>query len=145
MSVTMKIAKDNIHMINIEKLDKIRELQRQKTHINTEVNILSTPLVSDIGKINDVYGLFVDIIGHVPKGMERKMFVLIALYMFCPASLIGGKARSGVRSAISALFPGKSPSWISNSCQTVLFHYRTYKSFRNQVNNIFAEIVKRMQ
>lgn len=129
-------------VINIEKLNKIRELQKQKLHINTEVSLLSTPLINDIRKINDVYNLFVSILGHVPRGAERKMFILIILYMFSPASLIGGKTRSGVRNAISALFSGKSSSWVSNSCHTVLFHYRTYKSFRKQVDDIFSEIME---
>lgn len=140
----MSVKMDNIAVINIEKLDKIRELEKQKTHINAEVSLLSAPLLSDIRRINDVYGLFVDIIGHAPRKIERKMFILIALYLFCPTSLIGGKARSGVRRAISSLFPGKSPSWVSNSCSTVLFHYRTYRCFRKQVDDIFSEIVKRM-
>lgn len=134
--------KETGEMINIEKLDKIRELQKQKTHINIEVNFLSAPLINDIGKVNDVYRLFVSILGHAPKRMECEMFVLIVLYIFCPASLIGRKTRSGVRNAISSLFPGKSPSWISTSCRTVLFRYRTYKKFRSQVDRIFSEIME---
>ena len=106
-----------------------------------------TPSLSDMGLIQEMYDHFKSFL--IQQGMplnanNRKKFLFVAVYLFCPSVLIGNTMPRGFRDKIRELINAKSATVVSNDVANLLFYYNCYKDFREDVENAYCYIVENM-
>ena len=109
--------------------------------------LLSKPKFSDMSLIPLLYDEFRRIVADdksqsKQSGRLKKQFVFIILYLYSPATLAGGKIRTGVRNELQKLFRYKSPTAISNIGASAAFWYSQYRHFRKQVESVFIRLME---
>lgn len=82
---------------------------------------------------------------NIESVTQRKKFLFIILFLFAPSVLAGGRLPNGVRAELSKVFPEISPCVISNNIADVSFIYQNYKDFRQDIDYLYTEIVKRLR
>ena len=117
-------------------------------HLERETNAALEPSIKDISLVVEVYRLFVDFIQSSGKLMDannRKKFLFVAVYLFCPSVLIGHTMPRGFRDRIKELINAKSATTVSNDVANLLFLYNHYKDFKDDVDNAYSHIVEGMR
>lgn len=133
---------------SIAELKLIRE---QKSRISEREAELSRPVLQNVELIADIYGWFKDILSgmdfqpNTESVMQRKKFLFIVLFLFAPSVLAGGRLPNGIRAELTKVFPNVSPCVISNNIADVSFIYQNYKDFRQDIDYLYTEIVKRLR
>ena len=133
---------------SIAELKLIRE---QKSKISERETELSRPILQDAALITEIYQWFKDILSDMdfqpnPESViQRKKFLFIALFLFSPSALAGGRLPNGIRAELVKIFPGISPCVISNNIADVSFIFQNYKDFRQDIEYLYTEIVKRLR
>lgn len=133
---------------SIAELKLIRE---QKSRISEREAELSRPVLQNVELIADIYGWFKDILSgmdfqpNTESVMQRKKFLFIILFLFAPSVLAGGRLPNGIRAELTKVFPSVSPCVISNNIADVSFIYQNYKDFRQDIDYLYTEIVKRLR
>lgn len=130
---------------------ELRTIREQKSRLSERENELSSPILSDIYLLPEVYSLFCDTLEErdcapkIDSVYQRKKFLFISLFLFAPSVLAGGRLPNGIRAELSKIFPDVSPCVISNNISDVVFIYQQYKDFRQDIDYLYAEIVKRLR
>lgn len=130
---------------------ELRTIREQKSRLSERENELSSPILSDIYLLPEVYSLFCDVLEErdcapkIDSVYQRKKFLFISLFLFAPSVLAGGRLPNGIRAELSKIFPDVSPCVISNNISDVVFIYQQYKDFRQDIDYLYAEIVKRLR
>ena len=130
---------------------ELRTIREQKSRLSERENELSSPILSDIYLLSEVYSLFCDALEErdcapkIDSVYQRKKFLFISLFLFAPSVLAGGRLPNGIRAELSKIFPDVSPCVISNNISDVVFIYQQYKDFRQDIDYLYTEIVKRLQ
>lgn len=124
-------------------MSRLTAIREMKAELSREEVELSTPLLHDVCQVGNVYDLYTNIIGKRLKkrgtSSERKQFVFIILFLYSPSSLAGFKMRRGLREKIAEVLDCTCSN-VSHDYKDIGFLYRTYKKFRNDVDNVLAEI-----
>ena len=137
--------------MNIENIKELRELKRQKEEIEDKENQMTTPVVTDLSLVKVIYGWFWEIMEErccPPRRgstMQRKKFLFIIIYLYCPRYFIGAKMPSGLRGVLSKLFGYNSPSAISDLCHSIVDQYLIYREIRRDVTDIIDKITVRLK
>lgn len=130
--------------IDFSKIISIKAMYEEMGDIKTRTEEMEAPLLLDRDLLPDIYRLFVDEMtsrGRYPSGhMCRREFLFIALYLYSPRSLAGGRLPKGLRDRLCGIMGIKSKSSISDSCLNLIFFYQEYKDFRENVDAIYARI-----
>lgn len=125
---------------------ELRSIRDQKSKLSERETELSSPLLTDISLIPELYLWFNE---FAPVGkdvvLQRKKFLFIILFLFAPSVLAGGRLPNGIRAEISKVFPGVSPCVISNNIADVSFIYQQYKDFRQDIEYLYNQIVERLK
>lgn len=135
----------------IKKIDEIQEVWTQKSEIVKKEKEASTPLLTDFSLIERLHTWFWQTREErpcAPRGesvYQRKKFLFIILFLYSPATLAGGKMTKGLRDKLADVLDMQSRSAISDNCADVVFLYNHYKDFRNDVNTIYNQIIRRLQ
>lgn len=130
---------------------ELRTIREQKSRLSERENELSSPILSDIYLLPEIYSLFCDALEgrdcapKIDSVYQRKKFLFISLFLFAPSVLAGGRLPNGIRAELSKIFPDVSPCVISNNISDVVFIYQQYKDFRQDIDYLYAEIVKRLR
>lgn len=128
----------------VKRLTSIREIKAELSREETE---LSLPLLTDVCLVGNIYDLFVSIVGKRIKkrsmAMDRKMFIFVILYFYCPSSIAGFKIKRGLREKIAEVLDCTCSN-ISHDYKDVGFYYLTYRKFRTDVNTIISRIKEQM-
>lgn len=128
----------------VKRLTFIREIKAELSREETE---LSLPLLTDVCLVGNIYDLFVSIVGKRIKkrsmAMDRKMFIFVILYFYCPSSIAGFKIKRGLREKIAEVLDCTCSN-ISHDYKDVGFYYQTYRKFRTDVNTIISRIKEQM-
>lgn len=133
---------------------KIVELKKTREDIANLVEYergLSRPVLKDFSLVEVMYRIFKDILSQrdcapdIESVTQRKKFVFITLYLFCPGVLIGGCMPKGLRKALSMTLGVRSGTSISNDCDDVVFLYQNYKDFCEDTDSLFDEILRRLE
>ena len=130
---------------------ELRTIREQKSRLSERENELSSPILSDIYLLPEIYSLFCDALEErdcapkIDSVYQRKKFLFISLFLFAPSVLAGGRLPNGIRAELSKIFPDVSPCVISNNISDVVFIYQQYKDFRQDIDYLYAEIVKRLR
>ena len=130
---------------------ELMAIREQKSRLSERESELVSPILSDTSMISDVYSMFCKVLSErdcpprTDNVYQRKKFLFIALFLFAPSVLAGGRLPNGIRAEISSVFPDVSPCVISNNIADVSFIYQNYKDFRQDIDYIYTEIVKRLR
>lgn len=122
-------------------IDSVKEVMRR-------VNEALSPFLTDINLMECVYQhfeVFITSAGQRMDANNRKKFLFIVVYLFCPAVLIGDAMPRGFRDRLKDIVHAKSATTVSNDVVNLLFLYNHYRDFRDDVNNAYAYIVEAMQ
>ena len=130
---------------------ELKSIREQKSRLSERENELSSPILTDFSLIPELYTWFKELLAGMacppnPESVtQRKKFLFIVLFLFAPSVLAGGRLPNGIRAEIAGVFPDVSPCVISNNIADVSFIYQQYKDFRQDIEYLYTEIVKRLQ
>lgn len=130
---------------------ELKAIREQKSRLTERERELSAPVLTDLSLIPEVYRWFREIQTErdCPPNPEsvtqRKKFLFIVLFLFSPSVLAGGRLPNGIRTELAKVFPGLHPCVISNNISDVVFLYQNYKDFRQDIDSLYTEIVKRLR
>lgn len=131
------------------KIKELKSLIEKKKEIVDEILKLKAPILIDLSHIEVIYSIFLDLLKQ--KGYSRtnvyhrNKFIFAVLYFYSPITLAGGPTEKGVRDEIARVLGGKSSSTISGNIQELGFLYAYYDNFREDVEYICSETVKRVE
>lgn len=134
-----------------EKIERLKAVRREKDRLIKEEKELLSPTLIDYDKLPEIYGWFKDILNdrpcppHINTVLQRKKFLFIVLYLYCPGALCGDKLPYRIRTKIADLFSPVSPNVISQNISDIVFIYQNYKDFKNEVDDIFYQIVDKIR
>ena len=131
--------------LDFGKIARIKDIQERMSELSEEGKDLSSPLLTDIRLVGEIYDIFSGMVENPASAEQRKKFIFIILYLFSPGTLAGGKMASGLRGAIANAIGVKSHSSVSNNSADMLFIYRHYEYFRKEVGRIFTEVTRRTE
>lgn len=132
-------------------ISELKSIRGQKSRLSERERELSSPVIHDVSLIPEIYGWFTDILSDkcrpscIDSVLQRKKFLFIVLFLFSPSVLAGGRLPNGIRNELSSVFQRISPCVISNNISDVVFLYQNYKDFRQDIEYLYTEIVKRLR
>ena len=113
-------------------ISELKHIREQKSRLSEREAELSVPVLDNISLIPQVYKWFVDISSQIKPDVsfdnviQRKKFLYVALFLFAPSVLAGGRMPNGIRSELSNVFPDITPCVISNNIREAGFEYKQY-------------------
>ena len=130
---------------------ELKSIREQKSRLSEREQELSSPVLTDLSLIPEIYGWFKDILAGMdcppnPESVtQRKKFLFIVLFLFAPSVLAGGKMPPGLRDVLSDSLGVYSKSTISDNCSDVVFLYQNYSGFRKDIEYLYNQIVERLK
>lgn len=130
---------------------EIKSIREQKSRLSAREKELTEPTLTNLDMIGQLYEHFKEVhqelhlSGRVNSVTNRNKFIYIILYLYSPSSLAGGKMKNGLRSKLSEVLQLNAGSAISDNRNNSVFSCRLYKYFRQDVDKIFDEIMKRVK
>lgn len=129
--------------LDLSKLRTAKGYEEDLRQTERKINEALEPIIKDVGLLGEVYKYFLVFIernGKVMDTSNRKKFLFIAVYLFCPSVLIGHTMPRGFRDRIKELIKAKSASTVSNDVANLLFLYNHYRDFRDDVDVAYSFI-----
>lgn len=133
--------------MDLSKLRTAKGYEEDMKRTERKINEALEPSIKDINLLEEVYKRFLAFVEKSKKAMDtnnRKKFLFIVVYLFCPSVLIGHTMPRGLRDRIKELICAKSASTISNDTANLLFLYNHYQDFREDVNSAYSFIIEGM-
>lgn len=137
--------------LDFNKIERLKKIRSEKSELSSEENALASPFLEDKSLIREIYRIFVEILSeracppNPASVTQRKKFIFIVLYLFSPSTLVGGKMKQGLREEMSRVLGIRSVDIISKNCDDVVFLFRHYKDFSEDIRYIFAETMSRLK
>lgn len=123
----------------MKKLENIESLQKEREELRKREEQAFTPDLTDQSKISTIYNWFTSL-----GGEDVRVFIMIILLLYHPKSLVGGQMKKGLRKSISKVIGGDE-SGVSHKCKNVMFIYKNYKTFKDDVKHYYAEIILKLE
>ena len=133
--------------MDLSRLCVAKDAMNEMEQLEKEKNAALEPTIKDVGLVGEVYGRFLDFIQWSGRAMDannRKKFLFVAVYLFCPSVLIGHTMPRGFRDRIRELINAKSATTVSNDVANLLFLYNHYRDFREDVDSAYSYIAEKM-
>lgn len=130
---------------------ELKAIREQKSRLSEREQELSSPVLTDLSLIPEIYGWFKEILAGMdcppnPESVtQRKKFLFIVLFLFSPSTLAGGKMAPGLRDWISDALGVCSKSTISDNCSDVVFLYQNYSGFRKDIEYLYRQILEKLK
>lgn len=125
-------------MIDLGKIEHLEEIGKEEARLAAERE--SIPADAEYNKINLRIVYAVTRARALEReygiGKMREYFLFVALYIFDPASIVR-KMRKGLRRDLAEVL-AVSENNVSHLTKHILFHFRHYKEFREETNQIYA-------
>lgn len=129
---------------------EIKNIRELKAGLSKREAELIQPTLTDINLVGKLYEWYKEIL--TTQGSEwkdnilrRKKFIFIVLYLYCPEALAGGRMKYRLREKIAEALSINRNNSISNDLNNIVFSYQVYKDYRQDVDNIYGEIVRRLK
>ena len=126
----------------IAEIEELKCIRKEKSALEEKERRLARPVLFDQSKIPYIYDIF-RTRHNSNTVMERKVFLFVVIYLYTPSTLAGGKMKCGIRNIISQLI-GCKQTLVSHSCENLLFYYKLYPSFKNDVDTLYNEVMKKL-
>ena len=137
--------------MDLENIKELRELKKEKSKLAQKEKDLTEPLLLDLSLIPQIYKWFWDIMDErdcpPPHDsiIQRKKFLFIVISLYYPQFFAGGKMSKGIRNALNDILKYKDASQVSNLYSDVSDFFIFYKTFRNDVSELFDKIVSKLK
>ncbi|MCM0314272.1 hypothetical protein [Bacteroides fragilis] len=135
----------------IDQITDAKSIKELQESLEYRRKLLSTPILSDLRLIETIYDIFnaIESTKSIPprKGSvnQRKKFCFIALRLYSPATILfGDQMIKGLRKKIAEILGVRAFSSISDYCEDVIFLYKTYKSFRPNMDYLYKEMLSQL-
>lgn len=131
--------------MDLSRIRFAKDAMAEMKNLERETNAALEPSVKDVSLVGKVYELFCSFIqlsGRVMDANNRKKFLFVAVYLFCPSVLIGHVMPRGFRDRIKELIGAKSATTVSNDVANLLFLYNHYKDFKEDVDSAYDYVTK---
>lgn len=132
-------------------ISELKSIRTQRIRLFEREQELSKPILQDYKLISTIYEWFTEILKEIQPGqrinkpIQRKKFLFILVFLYSPATLAGDKMKQGLRDEIASVLNTNEKSIISKSLNNIVFYYQTYKYFRQDIEYLYTEIVKRLR
>ena len=130
--------------MDLSKIRFAKDAAKECEQMQRKVSEALEPMVKDASLVGEVYRLFLDWHGKELDAGNRKKFLFVAVYLFCPSVLIGHTMPRGFRDRIKELINAKSATIVSNDVSNLLFLYNHYRDFREDVDSAYAYVADAM-
>ena len=133
--------------LDLRRIRCAKELQEATRNAIALLDESLSPAYTDMGMMGEMYAHFEEFVkrsGKTLNSANRKKFLFIAVYLFCPSVLIGHAMPRGFRDRIKELIHAKSATTVSNDVANLLFFYNHYRDFREDVDNAYTYILESM-
>lgn len=128
---------------------EIKNIRELKTGLSKREAELIHPTLTDINLVGKLYEWYQEILTTGSEwrdnSLRRKKFIFIVLYLYCPEALAGGRMKYGLREKIAEVLSISRSNSISNDINNIVFSYQVYKDYRQDVDNIYGEIMGRLK
>lgn len=127
---------------------ELKSIREQKSRLSERENELAQPLLTDLDMIPRIYEWFNELLKELPnrnKSTLTKEFIFIILFLYSPGTLAGGKMKLGVRKSIADTLGLTACTAVSNKCSEIVFMYKIYKYFRQDLSIIYPKIMDKIQ
>ena len=137
-------------MNDLSSIFELVSIREQKSTLTKKESEIMKPMLTDMGIIPLIFNWLCEITGvsGIPerrKGVElRQKFIFIILFLYSPSALAGGKMRIGLRDKITEVVGGTG-TLISHSYSNLMFRYRVYKRFREEMDFICQSIIGKLK
>lgn len=121
-------------------MERIKWIRETKAILSKEEIALSVPIMQDLSLVGNIYDRFMSYYVGRKSIMVQKQFIFVILYLYSPSALGGSKMRRGLREKIARVL-GCTCSNVSHDYKNISFYYVTYKSFRNDVNEVLGKLL----
>lgn len=121
-------------------MERIKWIRETKAILSKEEIALSVPIMQDLSLVGNIYDRFMSYYVGRKSIMVQKQFIFVILYLYSPSALGGSKMRRGLREKIARVL-GCTCSNVSHDYKNISFYYVTYKSFRNDVNEVLGKLM----
>ncbi|MCD8167621.1 MAG: hypothetical protein LUE93_16950 [Bacteroides sp.] len=128
----------------LEYIQELKDLLEEEEDLKKRFREKTTHTLSDFTLIEKLYEWFNEIVEERDAESRRK-FIFIVLYLYSPTTLVGNKTRRGVREELTRVLDECTATRISHHCTEVALHYRCYKSFRIEMEQILKELLDKMK
>lgn len=131
-------------------VSELKSIREQKSRLSEREQELSKPLLSDISLVSVIYEWFKELLEkqdfppRIDSPYQRKKFIFIILFLFSPSTLAGGRVPNKIREELSKVV-SCYPSYISHNIENVLFTFKQYKEFRQDIDYFYTEILNRLK
>lgn len=131
-------------------IKRLCEIRKELVLLEREAEALSSPIISDLNQVEEIYGYCVEAHGilfpNVPldKPVARRRVLFVVLFLFSPKTLAGTKMSRGLRAEVSKIM-GVEPSNVSHYHSNLLFFYNVYEDFRSEVNKLSAIVYNKLK
>lgn len=131
-------------------VSELKSIREQKSRLSEREQELAKPMLHDYSLIGEIYGWFKEVLSglafppFVDSPTQRKKFIFIILFLYSPSTLAGGKMKVGLRDKIAEV-TGGTGSLISHNCEDVTLFYQQYKSYRQDIDYLYIEILNRLK
>ncbi len=122
----------------IKRIEKARTALRQAIADN---ELATSPKMKDLSLVPKIYKLFEEIKGANITTNNRKEFIFVIIYLYCPNKFFGGKMPQGLRRVIAKTVGVTCGSVISATCTELLILYTTYEDFRQGVDELLDDAI----
>lgn len=133
-----------------EEIGKMEDYQNQIDSLFKDLLILATPKLTDMELIPKIYDWFCEskkIHKEELNVMFRDQFLFIVLYLYSPEKLTNKnkKMKKNLRATMNRTLELTSKSLLSNQCDKLYANYKTYKSFRESINDSYLYIKEKLE
>lgn len=139
---------DHPVLIDTGRIGTLKTLRDAFLQLSAEIRQVSTPIMTNIDDMALVFRKFTETCGISESNQldsyQRKKFLMVALYLFSPRTLAGGKMKSGLRSALARTLNVRTQTSISENSANLMVLYRGYRDFRRDVNLTLASIYEEL-
>lgn len=134
--------------ISIGRINAIKRVKAEIESVRESMNELGAPILTDWALLPDLYKLFRESFSnrHVYSGVDhRRKFIFVALYLYCPASLVGERMPMGFRKALADTLGLNATTTISDNSAGLMVMYRSYPDFRRDVDLFYEKVMLHLE
>lgn len=131
-------------------ITRLGQIKEERKRLEQEEKLYSTPFIADTERVKAVYDYCAEAYVQLAPQSQldtpfvRRRILFVILFLFSPKTLAGGKMTHGLRAKIAAAM-NMEPSNVSHYHTNILFYYKVYKDFRDDVNNIFKDVYEKLK
>lgn len=124
--------------------DGLKEAHRAAAEADARFGRLLAPKASDLGLIGGIHEWYrrtaAERSFRADGTANNKQFVFLVLYLYSPASLVGGRINKGLRRAIAAALGISAATAVYKMRSVAVSWYGMYPRFREEVDTVVASV-----